>query len=65
MNRRELIEQLLGGEMDDVVFAVSKNDDGENIWFEIDGIARAPDSRKLGSCSYSPTILINKTTAEW
>lgn len=65
MNRRELIEQLLNGDMDDSVFAVTENDDGEKVFFELDGIARAPDSRKLGSCSYSPTILMTKTTQQW
>ena len=65
MNRRELIEQLLNGDMEDCVFAVTENKDGERVFFEIDGIARSCDSRKLGSCSYSPTILLTETTREW
>lgn len=65
MNRKELIEQLLDGEMNDSMFAVTINEEGERIFFEIDGIALACDSRRLGSCSYSPTIVINKTTDQW
>jgi hypothetical protein len=65
MNRKELIEQLLDGDMNDCVFAVTESKDGERAFFEIEGIARACDSRKLGSCSYSPTMLITETTKEW
>ena len=65
MNRKELIEQLLDGSMDDIVFAVTENEDGEKEYFELDGIALASESRKYGSCSFSPTILITKTTPQW
>ena len=60
MNRKELIEQLLDGEMNDSVYAVVINSNGDKIFFELEGIAQDCDSKKHGNYSYSPTILIEE-----
>ncbi|MDE1867894.1 MAG: hypothetical protein KGI08_09335 [Thaumarchaeota archaeon] len=65
MNRKELIEQLLNGDMEDNIFCLTIDENGDKQFFAVEGIARACDSRPYGSCSYSPTILIEKTKNIW